>query len=157
MATLATIFDRLFAARACDAAAPRVRADEDLCTLRSFPNEDVYFYVKRIDNTQVVPESDPVAGRTCWRVIASCVAVVVLLVAVFLPSLYTLVSGYKIESLRQERQRLELEAAALQLDETRLLSPSRLEELAKKQQFIDPAPQKVMYLDGKADEKLARR
>jgi hypothetical protein len=32
-----------------------------------------------------------------------------------------------------------------------------LEELAKKQQFIDPAPQKLVYLEGKPGGTLAQR
>jgi hypothetical protein len=32
-----------------------------------------------------------------------------------------------------------------------------LEELAKIQQFVDPAPQRVVYLDGKSEQKLAQR
>lgn len=157
MATLATIFDRIFAARDYDRAAPRVVVDEDPCMLRTFPNEDVYFFVKKIDNSEVVRESDPAAGGVCWRVIGSCVAAAVLLIAVFLPSLYGLVSGYKIEALRQERQRLEIERSSLQLEESKLMSPARLEELARRQQFIDPAPQKVVYLDDKPEGTLARR
>ncbi len=51
-------------------------------------------------------------------------------------------AGYRMEALRQERQRLELDRASLELAETKLLSPARLEELARMQRFVDPAPQK---------------
>jgi cell division protein FtsL len=156
MATLATIFDRFFTARAADQAASRAHEDEDPNRLRYFPNEDVYFFVKKIDNTQVVRESDPAARNTCWRVIGSCVSAAVLLIAVFLPSLYTLIAGYQLESLRQEQQHLEIERSSLQLQESRLMSPQRLEELARQQQFIDPAPAKVVYLDGKPEGTLAQ-
>ena len=59
--------------------------------------------------------------------------------------------------IKKERQRLDLDRASLELQETKLLSPARLEELAKMQQFIDPAPQKVVYLDNKSEQKLAQR
>jgi cell division protein FtsL len=156
MATLGTIFDRFFTARAVEQAVPRTWEDEDPHQLRCFPNEDVYFFVKKIDNSEVVRESDPAARTTCWRVIGSCVAAAVLLIAVFLPSLYGLIAGYQLEALTQERQHLEIERSSLQLEESRLMSPQRLEELARKQQFIDPAPAQVVYLDGKPEGTLAK-
>ena len=157
MATLATLFDRLFTAKAYEQAAPHVQAEDDAYRVRRFPNEDVYFYVKKIDNTRVVRETDPATRSACWRLIGSSVTAAVLFIAILLPSVYGLLAGYKIEALRQEKQRLEIEQAALQLEETKLLSPARLEELARQQQFIDPAPQKVVYLEGKPEGTLARR
>jgi cell division protein FtsL len=157
MASLATIFDRFFAAREL-AAAPRDRGYETYPNqVRAFPNEDVYFFIKKIDNTRVVRALDPAAPGICWRLIGSSVAAAVLLIGILLPSLYGLVAGYRLESLRQEKQRLDVEASALQLEETKLLSPARLEELARRQQFVDPAPEKVIYLEGKPEGTLARR
>jgi hypothetical protein len=122
-----------------------------------FPNEDVFLYVKRIDNSQVLRESDPTARKVCWRLIGSSFAIAVLVIGLLLPTLYGLIAGYRMEALRQERQRLDLDRASLELAEAKLLSPARLEELAKMQQFIDPAPQKVVYLDNKSEQKLAQR
>jgi hypothetical protein len=59
-----------------------------------------------------------------------------------------LVAGYQISSLRQESMRLAADQASLELQETKLLSPARMQELAKQQQFSDPAPARVLYLDG---------
>lgn len=115
--------------------------------VRSFANEDIYFFVKRIDNSGVVREADPRARGTCWKVAGSVVAAVVLLVGVLLPGAYSLLAGYQIQSLRQESQRLATEQASLELQEAQLVSPARMEELAKEQQFIDPPAQKVVYLD----------
>ena len=158
MATLANIFDRLMATRGIDEVSARVRAEEreEPFALRRFPNDDVFFFVKKIDNSRVVRESDPAAGRVCWRLIGSSVAGVVLLIAILLPSLYGHIAGYKIEALRQERQRLEIQRSALELEESKMVSPARLEELARRQQFIDPAPQRVVYLEGH-EGTLARR
>jgi hypothetical protein len=114
-----------------------------------FANADIYFFVKRIDNTRVVRADDPAAGGTCWRMIGSVVAAVVLLVGVLLPSAYGLLAGYQIQSLRREGQRLATEQASLELQEAALVSPQRMEELARIQQFIDPAPNKVVYLEGR--------
>jgi hypothetical protein len=115
--------------------------------LRSFANEDIYFFVKRIDNTRVVREADPKARGTCWKLIGSVVSAVVLLIFVLLPSAYGLLAGYQIQTLRQDGERLATEQASLELAEARLLSPERMEELARIQEFIDPPAQKVVYLE----------
>jgi hypothetical protein len=158
MATLATILDR-FVAKSLDAGAPRARVLEeaDPFEVPAFPNEDVYLYVKRINNSRVVRESDPAARTVCWRLIGSSFAVAMVVIGLLLPALYGLIAGYRMEALRQERQRLELDRASLELAEAKLLSPERLAELARMQQFVDPAPQKVVYLEGKSDQKLAQR
>jgi hypothetical protein len=115
--------------------------------LRAFANEDIYFFVKRIDNTRVVREADPQARGTCWKLIGSVVSAVVLLIFVLLPSAYGLLAGYQIQTLRQDSERLATEQASLELTEAKLLSPARMEELARLQQFIDPPAQKVVYLE----------
>lgn len=159
MATLATIFDRFAAPKDLEQLAPRSRVLEEVDPFEvpPFPNEDVYLYVKRIDNSQVLRESDPAARKVCWRLIGSSFAIAVVVIGLLLPTLYGLIAGYRMEALRQERQRLELDRSSLELSEAKLLSPARLEELAKIQQFIDPAPQKVVYLDNKSEQKLAKR
>jgi hypothetical protein len=115
----------------------------------AFANEDVYFFVKRIDNSRVVRESDPKARGACWKLIGTVGLAVVLLILVLLPSAYGLLAGYQIQSLRQDAQHLATEQASLELQEARLLSPARMEELARIQQFIDPPSAKVIYLDSK--------
>jgi uncharacterized protein HemX len=115
----------------------------------AFANEDVYFYVKRIDNSRVVREADPQARGTCWKLIGTVGLAVVLLILVLLPSAYGLLAGYQIQTLRQDAQHLATEQASLELQEARLLSPARMEELARIQQFIDPPSAKVVYLDTK--------
>src|SRR5271169_1454235 len=159
MATLATIMDRFTAAdRAGDSSRRRVMENEDPFQVPQFPNEDVYLYVKHIDNSRVLREADPAARKTCWRLIGSSFAFAVLVIGLLLPSLNRLMAGYHMEALRQERQRLELDRASLELAETRLLSPARLEELARMQRFVDPAPEAVVYLDGnKSDQILAKK
>jgi cell division protein FtsL len=151
MATLANFYHRVFDRAAEGAAQPRApRTGNDASTrVRAFANEDIYFYVKRIDNSDVVREADPQARGTCWKLIGSVVAAVVLLIGVLLPSAYSLLAGYKIQALQQEQQRLGTEQASLELEEATLVSPARMEQLARDQQFIDPPSQKVVYLDTK--------
>jgi len=159
MATLATFLDRFIGAKGYDQARPRHRMldDADPFEVPAFPNEDVYFYAKTINNTRVVRESDPAARSVCWRMIGSSFAVAAVVILLLLPTLYGLVAGYRLEALRKERVHLDLDRAALELQETKLTSPARLEELSKLQRFVDPAPAKVVYLENKTDRTLAKR
>ena len=158
MATLANILGRVSAARE-EQEAIRVPAHNagQWSALRAIPNEDVFLFVKNIDNSGVVRVADPKAGRACWKMIGAGIAVAVLLVMLLLPSLYSMLAGYRLEALRQEHNQLRNESAALDLEEAKLLSPERLNELAKRQQMVDPAPQAVIYLEGKTEGVLARR
>jgi hypothetical protein len=159
MATLATILDRFITAKNLDQAAPRTRVleHEDPFEVPAFPNEDVYFYIKRINNAHVLREADPAARRACWKLIGSSLVIAALVIGLLLPGLYGLVAGYRLEALRQEQNRLMLDRATLEYQESKLLDPARLEELAKMQQFVDPEPTKVVYLDGKSDTVLAQK
>jgi hypothetical protein len=160
MATLATIMDRFTTAKEVSGDSSRARVMDlgDPFEVPEFPNEDVYLYVKHIDNSRVLREADPAARKVCWRLIGSSFAFAMLVIGLLLPSLNGLMAGYRMEALRQERQRLELDRASLELAETRLLSPARLEELARMQRFVDPAPEAVVYLDGnKSDAILAKK
>ena len=53
------------------AARPRILGNEDRYEVPAFPNEDVYLYVKHIDNSRVLREADPAARAICWRLIGS--------------------------------------------------------------------------------------
>jgi len=75
---------------------------------------------------------------------------------VLLPGAYGLLAGYQIQTLKQEANRLANERVSLELQEADLLSPARMEEMARAQQFVDPAPQKVVYLDGQSDAQVAQ-
>ena len=152
--------DRFTAANsaAADCSRTRVLEDADPFEVPRFPNEDVYFYVKHIDNSHVLREVDPGARKTCWRLIGSSFTFAVLVIGLLLPSVNRMMAGYRMEALRQERQRLELDRASLELAETKLVSPARLEELARIQRFVDPAPEAVVYLDAnKSDAILAKK
>jgi|SRR5579884_2087185 len=156
MATLAGIFDRLAVARGAEQAPARLREQIDEFLIRDLPNEHVFLYVKKIDNTAVIREADPLARRACWRMIGSSVFAVFVVVGLLAPSLYGLLAGYRLEALRQEKQRLEMQCASLELQEAKLLSPARLQELARVQRFVDPAPHQIVYLDGKRGKEMAR-
>jgi hypothetical protein len=147
MATFADVWSRVFA-QGMERAAEAARGGDSSPRLRAFAGEDILFFVKRHDNRSVVRAADPAARGRCWKLIGSVVGAAVLLIGVLLPSAYGLMAGYQIQSLRQEAQQLGTDQASLELREAQLLSPARIQELARQQQFVDPAPSKVLYLDG---------
>jgi len=158
MATLATVYSKLFTAGAeRSAAASRKSAPgrEPSIPVRVFPNEDIYFFAKRIDNSRLVRQADPRARGDCWKMIGSAGVAAVLLIGVLLPSAYGLLAGYRIQALKEEAKHLATEQASLELQEAKLLSPARMEELARMQQFVDPEAQKVVYLDSKNGSAVA--
>ncbi len=156
MATMAHIFNRLWMRQDAESdAADRANARSGACRLRPLPNEDVYFFVKRIDNSRVIREADPAASRVCWRTIAVACAAAVIVIGILLPHAWGVIAGYQIQSLKAEEQRLKSEFSVVQAEEARLLRPERLEELARQQRFVEPTPDRVHYLPAQADGTVA--
>lgn len=153
MATIAAILDRLVV-KGVDRVGPRHQ--EDFHQIRPFASEDIFFFAKPIDNSRIIRQADPEAGRAQFWMIGGSLMGAIALVALMLPALYSAVAGYKIEALRQERSRLTNERTSLELAEEKILTPRHLEELAKKQSFVDPDPMRVVYLEGH-DRFVAKR
>ena len=158
MATLAQqFFDRMNTKPPEEAPRAAAADPREAYRLRRFPNEDVHLFVKRIDNSRVVRDSDPRSRRKCWNMIASACAVAVFLTGLFLPSVQGLLAGYSIEALRNEKLLLEKERTTLEFAETKLLTIEHLHELAARQKFVDSSlPQRFIYLDGTPEGTLAK-
>src|ERR1700732_1392940 len=99
MATLATVCSRIFVKETARSAAAALRAARAV-PVRAFANEDIYFFVKRIDNSRVVRQTDPQAGGVCWKMIGSVGAAALLLIGVLLPSAYGLLAGLPTQTPR---------------------------------------------------------
>ena len=157
MATQASSFERFETGAGWGEPAAEAgrRRKAEPCGLRPVPNEEIYFFRKAIDNSGVVRQSDPQTRARCWRWIATTAAGTVVLAALLWPNVYGMVTGYQIEELKLRQQRLIAERSELELLEARLLSPERLEELARAQDFIDPAPAQVVHLAPQPDGSLA--
>jgi len=153
MATLATRFKKMEAPGYNEAYT--AGAATGPFVLRALPNEDVYFFSKRIDNSRLVREADPRARGACWSAIGAACLLVALLTSVLAPSVANTMAGYKLQALKQEQQRLIDERRVLEVEEAQLLSPARLEELARGQQLVSPQPGQVVHLDSKGDRSLA--
>ena len=149
MATLANIFSRFTDAGALAAAIPETVATEalDAYKLRALPNEDVYFYFKKIDNAKVVREADPTARARSWKFLGVACLTAIGLISTLLPSAYGLMASYQLHNLQVEHHVLVTEQSKLDLEEASLLSPERLQTLAAEQKFVDPTPERVIYLE----------
>ncbi|MCX6624084.1 MAG: hypothetical protein NTY38_24080 [Acidobacteria bacterium] len=120
---------------------------QEQLSLRAIPFEEVYFIRKILDNSRVIRQQDPQERKICWSFLLGCIAIVTLVIALLIPGAFGMVDGYTIQALKQERQKLLRERSVLELEEARRLSPQRLEELARIQQFVDPGPEQLIYLD----------
>src|SRR5205085_11995848 len=77
--------------------------------------------------------------------------------SIIAPHVASVLAGYKIESLKQERQILLDQRRALDVEEARLLSPARLNQLARQHSLSSPAPDQIIHLDNvPADASFAR-
>ena len=146
MAAWTVIWDRFGEMTAERGAEASPRRDTERFRLRPLPAEDVYLHVKAFDNSQVVRLEDPAARGTCWRAIGATVASATMLIVLLLPSVFSLLAGYRLQQLELEREELSKQKSALILERASLLTPQRLEEIARYQEMVDPAPQTVQYL-----------
>jgi cell division protein FtsL len=132
-----------------------VRPERDPYRLRALPHEDVFFYSKKVDNSRLVREPDPRARGACWSAIGAACVVLALLTSVLAPSVASTLAGYKLESLRAEERRLQNERRMLALKEAELLSPDRLEAIARQHNLVTPGAGQVTHLEAKGDGAVA--
>src|SRR5580658_8224768 len=90
--------------------------------LRALPQEDVFFFCKKIDNSRLVREPDPKAPTACWSAIGVAALAVALLVGVLAPNLMSTLAGYQLERLRAEERSLIDERHNLEWKEAELLN-----------------------------------
>lgn len=124
--------------------------------LRALPNDDVYFFVKRVDNSRLVRQADPTAKGQCWSAIGAACVLAALAASVMAPQVGARLLGYKIEKLRAERTTLIQEIKMLDVQEASLLSPSRLDVIAEKQKLTSPRSGQVVHLPPKGDGGFAK-
>ena len=131
-------------------------ARPDSYLLRALPNEDIYFHVKRVDNSRIMREPDPRAKAECWSSIGAVCAVAAVLITSLVPGVAGITAGYQIQALKQERQHLLDERRGLEVQEARLRGSQRLRQLAKDQNMGSPnADQMVRLNPGAGDSTVA--
>src|SRR5271156_4448969 len=152
MATLATFFRSNDAIALSAQRGERVRAQSDPFRLRALPNDDIYFYSKKIDNSRVIRQADPGARGECWSAVGAAGVLLVLGGSIIAPHVGSVLAGYKLEALKQERQTLIDQKRDLDVREAGLLSPERLNDLARVRSLGSPAADQVIHLDTPAVE-----
>ncbi len=157
MAKLATIFRRTDAFEPHDSVRnePRLRIAVDPFKLRALPNDNVYFFSKRIDNSRLVRQADPQAKGQCWSAIGAAGALAVLIGGIMAPSVGGIFAGYKLQSLKQERQSLLDERRVLDVEEAALRSTARLNALAGPRNLSNPKPGQVIRLNPAGNSAVA--
>src|SRR5512142_2550903 len=100
-----------------------VRAERNPFQLRALPQEDVFFYCKKIDNSRLVREADPRARGACWSAVGVACVTLALLGTILAPSVAGTLAGYRLESLRAEERTLLSEQRLLDEKEAELLRP----------------------------------
>lgn len=146
MATFATVFSRLMPGRTDTAAQARAQRRNETFRLRNWPNEDLLFPVKHVDNSRVVPKADRKDRSASWKVLLSFSGMVCLLIVVLLPSAYSLVAGYKLQELKKKHGELRAESAMLDVEIARRTSPANLEQFAAKGKMESPNSRKMVFL-----------
>ncbi|MEO8027044.1 MAG: hypothetical protein ABI823_11245 [Bryobacteraceae bacterium] len=159
MATLATLYNRFVTARSEDRGRAEIMREQAIADYRlpAVPFEDVYWFVKRVNNSQVMRAADPAARSVCWRLLGGTGLVVLALTAVLLPSVSNLFAGFQYQSLVQEKQRLDIERASLELQLADATSPAKVQSMAAQRGFGPPTADKVVYLDVKTDGSLSAK
>ena len=147
MATLATLLRTNDAVAIAAQRRDAVRVQSDPFQLRALPNDDIYFYSKKIDNSRVVRQADPEARGECWSAVGAAGVLLMLGASIIAPHVASILAGYKLETLRQERQSLMDQKRDLEVKEAGLLSPARLNALAQARKLTSPASDQVIHLD----------
>ena len=152
MATLATFFKRTDAMAMPAPRREAVRVQADPWALRALPNDEIYFYAKKIDNSRMIRQADPSARGECWSAVGAAAVLLVLGGSIIAPHVGSVLAGYKLEALKQERQALVNERRELEVKEAGLLSPGRLNDLAQARRLTSPSPDQVIHLDAAMPE-----
>jgi cell division protein FtsL len=150
MASLATFVNRFVGVRELAEAPPAVWTRTEAPRLRPIANEDVYLFVKRIDNAMVVRAADPAALRARSRSVATGLIAAMLVIAGLVPAAYNTMAGFSIENLKLEQAKLREEQAKLEVAEADLLNVKRLDKLADQFQMAAPAPTQELLVNGKS-------
>ncbi len=125
-----------------------VRAESDPFRLRALPNDDIFFYSKRIDNSRVSPkQADPAASGQCWSAVSALAILLMIGASIIAPNVATVLAGYRLEALKNEHQSLVDRERELEVREAALLSPERLNDLAKAQKLSSPVSSQIYHHD----------
>src|ERR1700757_2512376 len=111
---------------------------------------EIYF-AKSIDNSRLVKVEDPRRGREMWQ-FGFALACLFLLVMTYAWQHFKAIEyGYKIESMKIERDGMVEMNRALRLEDASLRDPERIDVMARKLGLQSPQAGQVMRLDTSSD------
>jgi hypothetical protein len=124
-----------------------IRIQEETFRLRPLPHDGTYFYSKKIDNQRLVRQADPESRGECWSAVGAAGVLLMLGASIIAPHVGSVLAGYRIEALRNERQSLIDQKRDLEVKEAGLLNPARLNDLARVHSLGSPAANQVFHLE----------
>lgn len=129
--------------------------DADLFALTGLPNDDVYFYSKRIDNSRLVRQADTqVKGE--WSAIAAAGAAALLIGGIMIaPGVAGIMDSYKIQELKHEQEALRIELRKVDVAEEKMLSAASLNAMASQHNLVRPGADQVIRLQPKNEHSFA--
>ena len=115
---------------------------------------EIYF-AKAIDNSRLVKIEDPRSGRERQQFGIALACLFLLVMTYAWQHFRAIEYGYKIESLKMQRESLTDENRALRLEEASLRDPQRIDTLARQLGLQSPQAGQVIRLDSSAPESTA--
>ena len=105
------------------------------------------YIAKRIDNSRLVKVADPERKREMLLLTVAVVALFVLVIGYAWQHFSAIEYGYRIETLRAQRDSLTELNRALRLEEASLRDPERIDALAQQMGLVAPQAGQVIRMD----------
>ncbi len=130
-------------------------ADADPMALAGLPNDDIYFYSKRIDNSRLVRQAGTHV-KSEWSAIGGVCAAALLIGGMMIaPGVASIMDSYKIQDLKREQAQLRNEMRKLDVKEELVLNAGRLNQLAHDHNLQEPTADQVVRLQPKNNHSFA--
>jgi hypothetical protein len=128
---------------------------EDAYALTGLPNDDVYFFCKRIDNSRLVRQADAQAKSELSAIAGVCTAALLVGGVMIAPSVAGIMDSYKIQELKREQAQLRIELRKVDVAEERMLNAPALDAMAPKHNLVRPGADQVIRLQPKNEHSFA--
>jgi len=136
------VYDGARAGRATRAGLSRRSASS-----RPLPMEDVYFYIKKFNNTNLGRRPDPADRATWLRFVGVGILGLLMMITTFAPRPLLRHSGYRLEKLNEKYQALAEIQDQLRVRQARLSDLRRVADLAGRQGLEQTPPERFAWQD----------